>query len=381
MIVDHLFEIYPTLRQKSIVCLSVPGLGKTPLGMSVLMALSRDSGDVQGPYFRMTSELDFLRGEPGCYGRGDLFDDGDTSAQQVRSLKAFLDVSLLEAAIWARWGGIRLAKGQPRIVCDNKVDMRVESKLADDVCTVSHQWFLDLIKPMFPDKVTASDIDAILKRAHFFVQTKQWLYVRKASESDGDITRTKLSHGDAKWISPNSRYIYGQFLEGDTGVPEDFDSKLAWERAWVQASMHGENKPAPFYGRAPTVRSTQQPIDTVERSFVLEYTPHWESKFENGCEALEAKFGTDHFIEVETKCGRTIGMLTNPVFLRSHFPLTVRLFTETPAPRNASSSDRHTNGSTARRFEESVPKRVKLEFDVLPPVGPVATEPIDLDSD
>jgi hypothetical protein len=118
---EKLFCIYNTLRRKSLVALTVPGVGKTPFSNAIMMSLSRDADDPAGPHYRMSSEIDFFRGEAGRVSRGDIFDDGDCSLQSTKTLKAFLDVALLEAAAWARWGGCRWAKGQPRILLDNKV--------------------------------------------------------------------------------------------------------------------------------------------------------------------------------------------------------------------------------------------------------------------
>ena len=50
-----LFFVYGSLRKRGLVMLSVSGIGKTPLGMALLMALSRDVGDPDGPCFRLCS--------------------------------------------------------------------------------------------------------------------------------------------------------------------------------------------------------------------------------------------------------------------------------------------------------------------------------------
>ena len=56
---------------------------------------SRDSGAVA--CFKTAVDLDFYRNDPGVAHRGCALDDGDSSAQLVRVLKSFLDVSLMGA--------------------------------------------------------------------------------------------------------------------------------------------------------------------------------------------------------------------------------------------------------------------------------------------
>jgi len=323
-VMDTIFNIYESLRKKTIVFLSVPGLGKTPLSMAILMSLSRDSGDTQGPYFRMTSELDFLRGEPGTYGRGDLFDDGDTSAQNPRSLKAFLDVSLLEAAIWARWGGIRLAKGQPRIICENKIDIDAEGQVANDVNVMTHKQFLDLIRPMFPDRMAACDIDAVMKRANFIVQTNDFFYFREANEASVNVTRVSLADRDNRWISPESRSRYCAFLNGDIDQDDTYDERIAWERTWAAAAVGQGNKPRPYYTRQHQVACVPPVQEEPCNQLFVEFSLDWESVFETTLKRFSQSGGSNYYIVVETPSGERVDMLSGPVLFRKHFPLTLR---------------------------------------------------------
>ena len=228
--------------------LSVPELGKTPLAMALLMSLSRDSNDPDGPYFRVSSEMDFFRGEAGIFGRGDMFDDGDISAQAIKVLKAFLDVALLEAATWARWGGCRWAKGQPRLVLDNKLNL--DAEVDGDGTQITHVQFLELIDPMFTKhNCTTADKEAVLKRANFVVQTKDWFLVREASADRVAVNRTRLA-GKRDWIKASSKPKYNRFQEQDYTLPADWEDCLAWEglgsmrrRAWDRS-------------QPPAVRST-----------------------------------------------------------------------------------------------------------------------------
>ena len=111
--------IAPTFKSKAMVLVGRPGWGKTPLMQAIAMAMSKfwiDNPSMETredrPSFRTTEALDFLRREPGCVERPDIFDDGDMNSQSLSSLRAFLDMSRQEGMLWARWGAAKFMKHQ-----------------------------------------------------------------------------------------------------------------------------------------------------------------------------------------------------------------------------------------------------------------------------
>jgi hypothetical protein len=131
-------------------------VGKTPFAKTLA------TSGLATRQYRTSSELDFFRGEQGDVLRPDIFDDGDSSAQNTKSMKAFSDVSLQEAAVWARWGGCRWPKGCFRQALDNKVDLTKE--IDDHSLSITHENFMELVSPAFHKDANQSDREAILKR-------------------------------------------------------------------------------------------------------------------------------------------------------------------------------------------------------------------------
>jgi hypothetical protein len=237
---------FRTRKLKSLWLLGVSGVAKTPFAYAYAMAVSRESGDLEGPYFRTSSELDFYRGEIGREGRPDIFDDGDVSTQPVKVLKAFTDVSCAEGAIWARWGGCRWPQGCARIVADNKVDL--DAELPDNRgLRVPHANFLELVRPAFPEKINQSDLQAVLKRSHFVVQTRKYIYFREAGEGDRDVERVALDDRKQDWIKESSKPKYEAWLKGDRTPPARYQEFVTWERRWADHVLRAGPPPAPMW--------------------------------------------------------------------------------------------------------------------------------------
>ena len=73
-------RLFPLFQEKALGMNGAPNVGKTPLGRTIAMAMSRhwvrklNTGNVPG--YREASEFDFFRGEAGRQNRPDIFDDG-----------------------------------------------------------------------------------------------------------------------------------------------------------------------------------------------------------------------------------------------------------------------------------------------------------------
>ena len=183
-------DIIPTLKSKSLVLLGRPGWGKSPLLQVLAMAVSKywiSQPDIttklDSPCFRVAESLAVFRGEPGLIECPDIFDDGDVNLQTITSLKAFLGQIRIEGMIFARWGASKFQKHQLRALADNKFDADVEPEIHErinDGTAIKQEHFVDMLRPAFPKGISLSDIDALLKRETWMVNTKTSVYIRIA---------------------------------------------------------------------------------------------------------------------------------------------------------------------------------------------------------
>ena len=84
----------------------------------------------------------------------------------------------------------------------------------------------------FAKGASPSNIIAVLKRTHLFVNTKTFLYVRPASETPGPVMRIPL-HDKTGLLHAESRSLYDYHRKGGTDTPTDFQDKVAWEAKWA----------------------------------------------------------------------------------------------------------------------------------------------------
>ncbi|CAE7636266.1 unnamed protein product, partial [Symbiodinium necroappetens] len=262
-ILKALGTLFNTLQEKALGFHGVPGKGKTPVARSIAMALSRywiaelgQTGEVT-PSFRQASEFDFFRGQTGMLTRPDIFDDGTLSEQPFKKVKAFTDVGNIESMSKERWGAAKWVKGQARIYCVNDFDVKSEPPLDQPLIDIqegrhtyiAHKVFLEMLESAWYSKeASESNVMAVLKRTHIFVNTATSLYIRPASENEHPVLRIPL--GDkSDFLHVDSRMVYDYHRKGGKDLPADFDKKVAWEADWVRKAMAGE-KSLPY---RPTV--------------------------------------------------------------------------------------------------------------------------------
>ena len=123
--------IWPMLKTKSLIILGEPGRGKTPIGQIIAMAVARywsiqDEKDAGRPCFRITSDIDFLRGVTGDKTCVDIVDYADCNTIPVRKFKSIADVGSVEAMSKERWNAVKWVMNQLRMVIDNKYSDRDE---------------------------------------------------------------------------------------------------------------------------------------------------------------------------------------------------------------------------------------------------------------
>lgn len=178
--------LLPMVRTTGVLLLGVQGNGKSPALAALAMALSRyyiqRDGINAAPGFRQASDLDFFRGEAGQLHIPCIHDDGDLDAQKPKALKAFYDVSLVDAMTRERWGAAKFVKNQHRSGAENKhkvdFDFEVGQNPAQDLDN-----FGQLTRPAFPERMGEPDIDAVKKRTSICVNTKNYVYLKLAGDS------------------------------------------------------------------------------------------------------------------------------------------------------------------------------------------------------
>eukprot|EP00438_Fugacium_kawagutii_P023266 Skav224631 [mRNA] locus=scaffold1903:97011:98423:- [translate_table: standard] len=229
--------------QSAILLLGEAGIGKSPLGRSILMAqvrYNKERFQAEGePCIRCTPEIDFLRGEPGSILMGDFLDDTSLSLLSMKMVKAFLDVGLYESMAWARWGATKWAQNEPRAVADNTYDDGAPLP-PSFIQEVSFETFWKMIRPAFTEQATHAHMDAIFKRAAFMVNSKEHLYYRPAGINTNPVSR--ISMPVCEYLTEEGKKLYGMFRNGAKDFPEEFEEELLKEQTWIKAIMEKVQK-------------------------------------------------------------------------------------------------------------------------------------------
>ena len=217
------------------VMLGEPGAGKSPLGRSVLMAqcrFNKERFNHDGkPSIRCTPEIDFLRGEPGTVIMGDFLDDPCTQALGMKALKSLLDVGLHESMSWARWGAVKWVQNQPRAMASNTYE--ADSEEGESFLEhIKFSTFWEMVRPCLCKEASKADVDAILKRATFLVNTKNFVYYRKAGINEEHVPRKSMVNAD--YLTDEGKKWYGQFRDNKKGMPADFEIEVEKEQTWLR---------------------------------------------------------------------------------------------------------------------------------------------------
>ena len=180
--------------------------------------------------------------------RPDIFDDGSLCEQPFKKVKAFTDVGNIESMSKERWGAAKWVKGQTRIYCVNDFDVKAEPKLNQPLLEiengvpsyVSHDEFMKMLESAWCSKdLSETNIMAVLKRTHVFLNTSQCLYIRPASEVATPVIRIPLGK-KTDLLHAESRGVYDYHRKGGVDLPADFEEKVEWEANWVKKAMAGD---------------------------------------------------------------------------------------------------------------------------------------------
>ena len=169
------------------------GKGRTPLARAVATMMSRYHGGVGE--FRSASDFGFFSGMKGSRTCPNIYDDGDICEQSIKKMKAFSDVGDEETMTKERWTAAKWIQGQMRIVCDNRYDPAGEPKDSGPFGSsesITHESFIDIVKPAFPTGTSKANFGAILRRSAFIINSKDWLTWRLPGEDDSTVHRYRL---------------------------------------------------------------------------------------------------------------------------------------------------------------------------------------------
>ena len=238
-LLDMLEEIWD-FDQSALLLVGHAGVGKSPLGRSVLMAQARHNKvrfqARDAPCIRCTAEIDFLRGEPGSVVMGDFLDDTTLRSLSTKVLKYFLDVGLYESMVWARWGATKWVQNEPRACADNTWDEDALPDVFDFEPSIPFKPFWESIKGAFISDAEKFHRDAILKRTAILFNSKQHVYYRPAGINQNPIRRKNIPL--AEYLTAAGKELFGKYKDGIRELPPTHPQEVAREQVWVTTIMN-----------------------------------------------------------------------------------------------------------------------------------------------
>jgi hypothetical protein len=250
---DVLAPIVPHLLDHTVLFLGEPGRGKTVIAEILAQAFSlyhilQDGVDEEMSY-KITSDLDFLRGEPGSKYRPAVLDDIDLQKQPIVKCKAVFASSEVKSMTYQRWGGTAFVQMQLRIVCDNKYDETAEPDIhaagafGVPAGHISHTHFMDMVRPAFNESARAADLMGIMKRTAVVVNTKKAVYVRLPGQDEVSVRRVKLDPKDKQdFIADECKEYLRAYKKGNKAVPPHWDIGLQWGQALLTKLLQTDTK-------------------------------------------------------------------------------------------------------------------------------------------
>ena len=151
-----------------------------------------------------------------------------------------------------------------------KDDMPVLMKKSGQHGYVDHKLFMQMLDcAWFQKEANDSNIMAVLKRTHLFVNTAKFLYVRPAGIDTKPVMRIPLND-KTDLLHEESRQIYDFFRKGGSDMPSDFAEKVEWEAKWMSIAMAGRGKDVPkraiIRGKSPFANDPPHPRTLRENS-------------------------------------------------------------------------------------------------------------------
>lgn len=154
-----------------------------------------------------------------------------------------------------RWGASKFVKNQLRVVADNAYDPEAMPPITADLSEpgsrafISKQQFTEMCKPAFGNK-SMPNINALYKRAHFIINTPDYIVLKQAKSDSVEVFRNPGSY-----LTTSAGALYDENKENGTRpTSEDHREDIAWEQDWVQRMMSVADRPAPAVNAPPARR-------------------------------------------------------------------------------------------------------------------------------
>ena len=221
-----------------------PGKGKTPVAeilafqLSIYLILDYYAKEGNMPakvMYKITSNLDFLRGEPGSTFLPIIVDDLDLPSELTARIKAVLAVGEVKSLTYQRWSSASFVQGQPRIINANQYDASADPNPSGFI-NIKHPEFYAMIQGSFHEKATRADIMAILKRSVVLLTTKTGVYARIPSGEEAEVPFIPFDN-KTDFIEDEAKHTYKSYKQGSRGKEK--------ERGCSTLSCASEASPGP----------------------------------------------------------------------------------------------------------------------------------------
>ena len=228
--------------------LGEPGAGKTPVGeildFATSLYLVLKDRVPKKPGYKVTSNTDFLRGEPADKYTPIILDDPGSDEIIPAAMKSLLAVSEKKSVTFQRWSGACYGQGQLRIVTENKYD--AEALPDDHNGNISNDMFLALIRPAFHIQASNADIWALCKRAAFVINTKHGVVFRSPGLKTKIEWVPRAASEKHDFIEDQIKPVLSSFHGADAQTmpaPKEWLSDLQWSQALMTQMLNGGSSP------------------------------------------------------------------------------------------------------------------------------------------
>jgi len=220
--------LLPLMLNFGVLLLGWPGVGKTPLFISMLLALGRYHIDHLGldvrASWRRGKTFDAFKYRGPQIQEGLFLDDPDAPNIDVEDWKSWLDRTV-DGTVKCRYHDAKMMKNAGTGVALNEVDAADEPP-ADDRAQITPDECLKLARKPFMGTKPAH-ILACLKRSILFVFGKNALYIRLPSKNDNAICHRLCDHEvHLDVLAKRDRTSYNKYLNNVHEPPATFDDDL-----------------------------------------------------------------------------------------------------------------------------------------------------------
>jgi len=201
-----------------------------------------DDADMK-PMYKITSNLDFIRGEPPCKYMSVVVDDADMNTWPIATAKTITSVSAKKSITYQRWNGSVFEQQQARYICDNKYEESYVHDVPEEAQSIPHEPFLKMIECAFDDKATHADIMAVCKRAVIVVNGKLACYLRLPGIEAKPVIRIPYTNGKTDFLTEQCKPNIAKYKAGDMRPPADWVDGIQWGESLLTRLMAGGTAP------------------------------------------------------------------------------------------------------------------------------------------